>query len=75
MNHQAIVNGLNQFEDPISYLKSAHPGIPFHLCEVGSDLNSNNPNYVIGGAYGTALWAFDYMLYAMSLVYRRQSSM
>lgn len=68
MNHADVVSGLNQFKAPISYLRTAHPGVSFHLGEVGSDLNSDNPNYVLGGAYGAALWTVDYMLYAMSLV-------
>ena len=68
MNHADIVNGLSQFLAPISYLRSAHPQVPFHLGEVSSDLNSDNPNYTVGGAYGAALWAADYMLLAMSMV-------
>jgi hypothetical protein len=67
MNHGKIISGLSVFNDPISYMQSAHPDIPFVLGEVGSALGPVTA-HALEGVLGSALWEIDMMLTSMTKV-------
>lgn len=66
MNHQAISSRLDLFRPYIDFLHKSHPNIPFILSEVGNSLNPTH-DYDYQAVLGSALWAVDFQLHAMSI--------
>jgi hypothetical protein len=64
MNHGHIVGNLSQFRPFIGYLKT-QGDIPLYLGEVNSDIVGEMNK--LEATFGAALWAVDYLLYAMSI--------
>lgn len=72
MNHTAIAKGLDAFGPQVDFLaKNTSGKVPFVLTEVGNTLLSSptmpDPGYVARNNLGSALWAVDFQLYAMSM--------
>lgn len=69
MNHTYTANSLSYLSPIISYLNSnVTPAVPLVIGEtaVGSCTTSPCPN-TLQSSFGAAIWAVDYMLYAMTL--------
>lgn len=64
MNHYAIADRLDLYRKFIAYL--APKGIPFILDEVGNSLNPEH-TYEYQAVLGSAFWAIDFQLYAMTI--------
>ena len=72
MNHTAIVKGLRPFKQQVQFLAQNSSGkVPLVLSEVGNTLLASptepDPGYVARNNLGSALWAVDFQLYAMSI--------
>lgn len=66
MQHSTIAYRLNLLRKFIIYLRENHPQIPFIISEVGNSLNPTH-DYSYQAVLGSALWAVDFQLYAMSI--------
>ncbi|KAI9716504.1 MAG: hypothetical protein M1828_007664 [Chrysothrix sp. TS-e1954] len=64
MNHEAIVSRLEPYKESIQYVRNE--GIPFILGEVGNG-DIGGANLTFQAVLGSALWAVDFQMYAMSL--------
>ncbi|KAJ5714666.1 uncharacterized protein N7483_011847 [Penicillium malachiteum] len=66
MNITTTHANLDYFRDHINYLKINHPSIPYVLNEIGNSFDSTN-SYAYQARLGSALWAVDLYLYALSI--------
>ncbi|CZT21093.1 uncharacterized protein RCC_06954 [Ramularia collo-cygni] len=72
MNHTRIAQKLDPYKAPVAWLKTNRPRIPIYLAEVNSNTFSSD-NEATLGVFGSALWLVDYMLYGMTLNFKRMN--
>lgn len=72
MNHTRIAQRLDIYKPPVAWLKANRPNIPLYLAEVNSNTYSTGNEATIG-VFGSALWLVDYMLYGMTLNFKRMN--
>lgn len=72
MNHTRIAQKLDAYKPPVAWLKTNRPKIPLYLAEVNSNTFSTGNEATIG-VFGSTLWLVDYMLYGMTLNFKRMN--
>lgn len=72
MNHTRIAQQLDTFKPAVAWLKANKPNIPLHLAEVNSNTYSSGNGDTLG-VFGSALWLADYMIYGMTLNFKRMN--